>query len=113
MLVVAPLRKGANFKTPKKDKFALDDVMGSAALGYAVHTCIAVTAKYRPPANSEVHLHMLKNRNGRSPEKPIILRWEADCGHIFAAGSREIATNDAELCAPPGDTHAEENEETQ
>jgi hypothetical protein len=92
LVVVAPLRKAANFKDAKNSKLVLDDVMGSASIGYAADTCTAVTSKYStPPANGEVRLHVLKNRNGRTPDDPLVLRWQPDCGRIQAVGDNATA----------------------
>ncbi len=88
LVAVVPLRKAASFKDAKKDAFHLDDVMGSAAIGYAVRTCVVVSATYRkPPADSKVLIHFLKNRNGPLPEKPLQLCWLARCGRITDAGT--------------------------
>ena len=64
-------------------KFTLDNVMGSAALGFAVVTCIGVTTKQqKPPDDSKVLLWTLKNRKGPLLDKPIELGWQAACGKI-------------------------------
>ncbi len=83
LLVVAPLRKAANFKKVKKDVFALDDVLGSAALGYSVHTCLAVAAKSQAPSTrGDILIQVLKNRNGPTPDEAIHLAWHPASGRI-------------------------------
>ena len=83
LLVVTPLRKAANFKDVAKGNVSLDDVLGSAAIGYAVHTCVAVRADFGDGnLNSYVDLRFLKNRKGPLPTEPLQLRWDAISGRI-------------------------------
>jgi hypothetical protein len=95
VVVVSPLRKAGNFKDATKRPIVLDDVLGSTAIGYALHTCTAVVSSYRkPPQDSQVALAILKNRTGPLPEKPLDLRWHPACGRI-EDDSGEEATNAA------------------
>jgi replicative DNA helicase len=83
VVVVSPLRKAGNFKNATKRPIVLDDVLGSSAIGYALHTCTAVVSSYRkPPKASQVALAVLKNRTGPLPEKPLEMRWHPACGRI-------------------------------
>lgn len=82
-VAVAPLRKGASYKDAAEGRFNLDDVMGSAALGYAILTCTGVTARRaKSGGQDEVRLWMLKNRMGVTPSEPIKLPWNAGQGRI-------------------------------
>jgi len=83
LVAVAPLRKAANWKDAQKGEFSIDDVMGSASLGYAVLTCLGVTAhQAKLTRNAEVLLWLLKSRKGLTPSESIKVPWRPECGRI-------------------------------